>query len=103
MAVYIYVRLNIHQANAKYISLDREGVAANGGNPVFIRVGELPGHDATVPVLGSCLCNTLGESGGGHVSVVRITCGGGLANDKLVEGDARVGDLEQGGLGPSGR
>ena len=55
---------------------------------------------ALTPSLVFGLRHTAGKRRGGHVSVARVTCVRGLANDELAQRHAGGGDLEQGGVGP---
>ena len=60
---------------------------------------DLPDHDTAVPALGLGLLDTLAERAGRHVAVGAVGGRGRLANDELVEGDAVLGDLEEGRAG----
>ena len=59
----------------------------------------LPDHDTGVPALRLRLLHARPKSRGVHEPVGGISRGGGLADDELVEGDAILRDLEEGGSG----
>ena len=102
-------------------ALNLEGAALRGLDPGGVGVGELssshiivrpqrtreirkgehaahlPDHDTSVPALRLRLLHARTERRRVHEAVGGISRGGGLADDELVEGDAVLGDLEEGG------
>ena len=61
------------------------------------RSAYLPGHRTGVPALRFSLLKACRECRRGNIAVARVTSGSGLADDELVELEAVVRKLEQGG------
>jgi len=81
--------------------LDRESLSTDGLDPRGVTVGVLPGHYTSVPTFALGGLDARSKVISRHEATVGLVASRrGLADDELVERDARSSNLEDGGLGP---